>query len=190
MARKQANEGLIHIKNIGKILEEQWKKSVPDYALLFRLKDSAQAFKQTSSLRFSSKNPFDYILWDSKRLKLYALELKTVKGSSITFERNENETKEIHLHQINGLSDWAKYNNTVCGFIIEFRKLEKTVFIKIDELKRLIDAIPKKSFSFFDLDKFNVKYVLVAQTKKRTRYIYDVDGFLSNDEEKNMEETI
>lgn len=111
---------------------------------------------------------------------MYALELKTVKGKSITFERDEDEEKEIHLHQINGLSDWAKYDNTTCGFVIEFRALETTVFIDVGELKRLIDLIPKKSFSLQDLDDYRIDYTIIAQKKARTRYTYDVDGFLSN----------
>lgn len=142
--------------------------------------DSAQSFGRSQNLRFSSKNPFDYILWDSQRKILYALELKTVKGKSITFERTEDDHGEIHFHQIKGLSQWAEYDGTVCGFIIEFRELEKTVFIEISEFKKMLERIPKKSFNFNDLEKYAVPYVVIPQTKARTRYTYDVDGFLSS----------
>lgn len=168
------------MQNSGKVFEAQWKKSVPDYALLFRLHDSAQSFGDVSGLRFSSKNPFDFILWDSKRRILYALELKTVKGKSISFERKNDESKDIHLHQINGLTSWNKFDNTICGLIIEFRQLETTVFIDIDEFIRMIDIIPKKSFNFDDLEEYDVKHTIIRQKKARTRYTYDVDGFLSS----------
>ena len=81
--------------NIGKRFEDDFRKSVPSYALLYRIPDSAQSFGGSSNLRFSRKNPFDYLMWDSKKHILYALELKTVAGKSISFERCREENKEI-----------------------------------------------------------------------------------------------
>ena len=165
--------------NIGKIFEEQLKKSVPDYALIYRLPDSAQSFGGGNNLRFSNKNPFDFLIWDSKRHILYAIEAKTVKGKSISFERNKEESREIHYHQIYGLNEWNKYDGITCGFIIEFREIEKTIFIDIDTFNKLINSIDKKSFNYGDLEKSELPYFLIPQTKKRTRYVYDIDKFLS-----------
>lgn len=165
--------------NIGKIFEEQLKKSVPDYALIYRLPDSAQSFGGGNNLRFSNKNPFDFLLWDSKKHILYALEAKTVKGKSISFERESGESREIHYHQIQGLNEWNRYDGITCGFIIEFRELEKTVFIDINSFNKLIFSIDKKSFNYGDLEKSGLPYFLIPQTKKRTRYIYDIDSLLS-----------
>lgn len=166
--------------NIGKVFEEQIGKSVPDYALLYRLHDSAQSFGGSSKLRFSSKNPFDYILWDSMRHILYALELKTVKEKSISFERQDGDEGKIHLHQINGLMEWDKYDGITCGFIIEFRELETTCFINVKDFKELIDKIPKKSFNMKDLLEYKVPHIIIPQKKARTRYTYDLDSFLSD----------
>lgn len=166
-------------KNVGKVFEEQWKKSTPDYALLYRLPDAAQSFGGSSKLRFSSKNPFDYLLWDSKRRILFALELKTVSGTSISFERDKDEEKEIHFHQIQGLNQWNKYDGIVCGFIIEFRKIAKTVFIDIEQFNRIIELIPKKSFNYNDLGTYKIEHTIISQKKARTRYTYGVDEFLS-----------
>lgn len=165
--------------NVGKIFESQIKKSVPDYALLYRLPDSAQSFGG-GNLRFSNRNPFDFLLWDSIKHKLYALEMKTVAGKSISFERSKEEKKEIHYHQIKGLNDWNRYDGITCGFIIEFRQIEKTVFIEIAEFNKLIDKIPKKSFNFDDLNEYQIQYLIVEQRKARTRYTYDIDKFLQN----------
>lgn len=165
--------------NVGKVFEEQIKKSVPDYALLYRLPDSAQSFGG-GNLRFSNKNPFDFLLWDSLKHILFSLELKTVSGNSISFERSKDEQGEIHYHQIKGLNDWNKYDGIYCGFIIEFRKLEKTVFIDIESFNKLMVDIPKKSFNFDDLEKYNIKHIVINQKKIRTRYLYDVDGFLKS----------
>jgi hypothetical protein len=120
------------MKNVGKLFESQFKLSVPDYALLYRLPDPAQSFGGGNKLRFSAKPPFDYLLWDSKRHILYALELKTVKDKSISFEREKGEHGEIHYSQIKGLNNWNKYDGIVCGFVIEFREIETTVFIEIE----------------------------------------------------------
>lgn len=168
------------MQNPGKIFEEQIKKSVPDYALLYRLPDAAQSFNQSNALRFSRKNPFDFLLWDAKRRVLYALELKTVKGKSISFERDKSENKEIHYHQICGLNEWAKYDGIVAGFIIEFRAIEITIFIDIVNFLSLIRQIEKKSFNIDDLDRCGVQYCVIAQTLLKTRYVYDIDRFLSN----------
>lgn len=165
--------------NVGKIFESQIKKSVPDYALLYRLPDSAQSFGG-GNLRFSNRNPFDFLLWDSIKHKLYALEMKTVAGKSISFERSKEEKKEIHYHQIKGLNDWNRYDGITCGFIIEFRQIEKTVFIEIVEFNKLIDKIPKKSFNFDDLNEYQIQYLIIEQRKARTRYTYDVDKFLQD----------
>ena len=166
-------------KNVGKVFEEQWKKSTPDYALLYRLPDAAQSFGGSSKLRFSSKNPFDYLLWDSKRRRLFALELKTVSGTSISSERDKDEEKEIHFHQIQGLNQWNKYDGIVCGFIIEFRKIAKTVFIDIEQFNRIVELIPKKSFNYNDLGAYKIEHTIISQKKARTRYTYGVDEFLS-----------
>ena len=164
--------------DVGKLFEKQIKKSVPTYALLYRLPDAAQSFNMGSGLRFSQKNPFDFILWDSLRHRLYALECKTVANKSISFERTSEENKDIHYHQILGLSKWNEYDGITGGFIIEFRATETTIFIDIDSFNRLIYLTDKKSFNIQDLIKYDIPYFTIPQTKKRTRYLYDMDCLL------------
>lgn len=167
------------MQNVGKIFESSLLKSAPDYALMYRLKDPASSFGSNNSLRFSPKNPFDYIIWDSKRRILYAIEAKTVAGNSISFEREKEDKGTIHFHQIEGLNYWSKYDGTVCGFVIEFREHEKTIFLRIEDFLKLTESISKKSFSILDLEKNDIKYTIIPQQKKRTRYTYDIDSFLS-----------
>ena len=171
----------------GKNFEEQFKKSAPEYAKAYRIPDPPQSFNRTNKLRFSRKNPFDFFLWDSKHRILYALELKTVAGKSINFERTEEEKKSdgIHYHQAVGLSEFNKYAGMVCGFIIEFRGEEKTVFLDIEDYFELIKYVGKKSFSFRDLDGYDIPYILIPQTKLKVNYRYDIDSFL---EKKSMED--
>ena len=67
------------MKNVGKRFEENFKKSISDEYLLYRLKDSPQAFTQNNLTSFTHKNPCDYFLFDGKRGVFYCLELKTTK---------------------------------------------------------------------------------------------------------------
>jgi len=172
------------MSNIGKIFENQIRKSTPDYALLFRIPDAAQSFGG-GNLRFSRKNPFDFILFDSRKRILYALEMKTVAGKSISFERTKQESREIHFHQIEGLNEWNKYDGIICGFVIEFRQLETTIFLEISQFNKLIANIDKKSFNFKDLNDNNIQYVIIEQKKARTRYIYNIDKFLRDIHSQN-----
>lgn len=162
-------------QNIGKIFEQSFRNSVPSYALYYRLPDPPQSFGG-GNLRFSSKNPFDCLIWDSEQHMLFAIELKTVAGKSISFERNKQEHGEIHFHQIQGLNDWDKYDGIIAGFVIEFRQIEKTVFLKVAEFNKIAAEIPKKSFNYDDLQ--NYDYELIEQTKARTRYSYNVEKWL------------
>lgn len=167
-------------KNIGKIFEEQIISSLPDYVLPYRLPDAAQSFGSNEKLRFSRKSPFDYLLWDSHKHILYALEMKTVEGKSISFERAKEESREIHYHQIEGLNYWNTFDGIVCGFVIEFRKIETTVFIDIKSFNSLINQIDKKSFNYNDLQNSGLPYIIIPQRKKRTRYVYDIEAILKN----------
>ena len=119
-------------------------------------------------------------MWDSVGRILFALELKTVKGKSISFERTKDDHGEIHKHQIEGLTEWAKYDGVISGFIIEFRQIEKTIFLEIDDFNKLIELISKKSFTIKDLENNNIPYIVIGQEKARTRYTYDIDNFIEN----------
>jgi recombination protein U len=172
---------VIRLQNEGKRFEQDFKMSVPKYTLAHRLKDTPQSFQQeeNSKIRFSLKNPFDYFLWDSQRKIPYALELKTVSGESISFERSKDDKREIHYHQIEGLTEWSKYDGMVAGLIIEFRKIETTVFLPINSFNNIINRISKKSINYNDIEKSEELYFIIPQKKKIKRYRYDVEEFLA-----------
>lgn len=166
-------------ENPGKRFEKQWKNSSPEYTLVYRLPDSALSFGgKNNYVRFTKKNPFDYLMWDSKRKHLFALELKSVKGKAISFERCKDETGIIHYHQIEGLKDWNRYDGIECGFLIEFREIEKTIYISIESFLSLISNLDKKSFNVNELDDYGVDYIEIPQKKLRVNYKYDIESFL------------
>jgi recombination protein U len=166
------------MQNVGKKFEQDFVKSVPEDVCALRMPDSAQSFYRSSALRFTNKNPFDYLLWNPNTLTLYALEMKTVKGKSISFERSKEENREIHWHQINGLKKMNSVGGCVCGFVIEFRELETTVFISIDEFEKILNGTEKKSFNYNDLINLDVDFLTIPQEIKKTHYRYDIDYFL------------
>lgn len=165
-------------KNVGKVFETQWKNSTPTYALIYRLPDAATSFGSNSNIRFSRKNPFDYLMFDSVNHLLYALELKSVSGKSVSFERSKEDHGVIHSWQIDGLAKWSQFDGVVCGFVIEFRDSEKTIFVDIKSFLKLTQLISKKSFTIEDLVKHGIPFYTIIQSKQRTRYLYDIDLFL------------
>ena len=175
--------------NQGKIFENSIKESVPDGVFIYRLPDAAQSFAKSSNLRFSRKNPCDYFIYDACGTRLlFALELKTVKGKSISFERNKDEQKIIHHHQITGLNEWNKFENIVCGFLIEFRAIETTIFLDISDFNRLLEETEKKSFTIADLDNMGLPYLVIPQELKRKRYSYDLSPLINIKGVRNFEE--
>ena len=165
----------------GKIFERNFAKSAPTYALVYRVPDNPNGFQKNAILRFTRKNPFDYILWDSRHYRLYALELKTVAGKSIEFERDSDDKGSgIHYHQALGLNDWNQYSGVTAGFIIEFRETELTIFLDISAYNQMTQFIEKKSFTLKDLDDYDIPYTLIPQKRVRVNYRYDIDKFLSD----------
>lgn len=165
----------------GKVFENNFEKSVPSYAKAYRIPDPPQSFNRTNNLRFSRKNPFDYFLWDSKHHILYALELKTVAGKSIAFEREGDEKGSgIHYHQALGLSEYNQYDGLVCGFVIEFRGMDTTIFLDISAYEQMLQFNSKKSFTIKDLDDYDIPYFVLPQKKIRVNYRYDIESLLNS----------
>ena len=168
-------------KNVGKQFEDNWKTSIPPNVFYYRLKDQAQSFGGCNNLRFSSKNPCDCFLFSSPYM--YALELKSVGTSSISFESEEDakqkKHKVVHYHQIKGLQEFSEYKNIIAGFLFNFRKkdnTEVTYFQHINDFDEMIHSIGKKSFNEKDLARFNP--IVVNSRKLRINYRYDVSELL------------
>lgn len=170
--------------NVGKRFENNFRDSVPDDVLYYRLRDSAQSFgavransEANDTLRFSLKNPCDCFLFKSP--VLYALELKSVGSTSISFERSELEHGVIHFHQIEGLRDFAKHKNCIAGFLLNFRRKDESetcYFLHINDFLCMISNISKKSFNEKDLAAYHP--IVIKSRKKIVNYDYDVADFM------------
>lgn len=180
------------MKNTGKIFESDWKNSVnSEDCLLIRLNDPAQAFKQSSLTRFSLENLCDYICYNTKDKNLYLWELKTTCGKSMSFQtdKDDKSSKLIKWHQIDGLTKSSIYDGVVSGFILNFRQEDEsqlTYFIDIKNFNRMKESIEKKSFNIMDIILYGA--VRINGTKKRTRYVWDVEELFENIKSKESKD--
>ena len=168
------------MQNAGKIFETQFKKSIPDTMLLIRLNDSAQSFKKSKFARFTPKNPCDFLAYDTLTHKLYAIECKSTKYKSISFEDVESEeeqNKMIHVHQIESLTRFSKYDGVVGCFIFNFRdeknNMERTYYQDIEHFNQMVFSIHKKSFDEIDIIKNGG--IKINGNRKRLYYIWSLD---------------
>lgn len=107
------------------------------------------------------------------------LELKTVAGKSISFERTKKDKGEIHYHQIEYLKSCLIFKNIISGLIIDFRGTDNTWFLNIYEWDDLINSITKKSFNESDLLSYTHP-ILISKKKLKVNYRYNVEEFINN----------
>ena len=174
------------MKNVGKIFEESFRKSIPSSSLLIRLNDAPQAFSKSNLTKFTRRNPCDFILFDCLHKILIPIELKTTKYKSISFEDangDNNQNKMIHKHQIVGLTEFSKYNCVIPGFLFNFRdeknNCERCYFQRINDFNTMVESIDKKSFNELDLLTCGNAIKLQGELK-RTRYRWDVFKMLDD----------
>jgi recombination protein U len=183
------------MQNAGKKFESAFKKSIPNYCLVYRLHDPPQSFNKNDGLRFSWKNPCDFFLFDDKNIILYTLELKSTKSKSISFEDINIDSKQpsrmIHKHQIESLIDYGKFRNVISGFLFNFRDEnicnERTYFQSIQDFMNMYNSLNKRSFNEIDLIQSG-GYTKVIGTKKRVNYTWDIDSLLTELSTKQFEQ--
>ncbi len=172
-------------KNTGKIFEDDFKNSVPDYCLLHRLKDTAQAYNNSKATQFTWNNPCDFFMFDTVKCIFYCFELKSTQGKSMSFEDIETENPKkrmIHKHQILSLLEFSKYNNVFSGFIFNFRDQKNTMqrayCQDIKSFMNMCKTIGKHSFNEMDLILNGA--VKINGNKKRVHYTWNIDKFLND----------
>lgn len=146
-------------KGIGKVFEEEIKKSFPEDFYIERYKDDTAGF-------YGVSNPADYRLY--KYPYTFLLELKTHKGKSLPIDK-------IRPNQIQGMARAALHKGIYGGFIINFRELEETYYITVQDMIRYINSTERKSIP---VDWCRENGVRIAQEKKRVRYTYDLRSWL------------
>lgn len=155
-------------KGSGKVFEACYKDSMPNYCYLVRLNDPPQSFQKTA--KFSPKNPYDYLCYDTKHRILMPTELKTTKFKSMSLSM-------IRGHQIEGLGKAAEYPNVFPCFLFNFRDedsgVERCYAQHIVDFNKMTIDINKKSFNEIDLLSHGA--INLDGKKKIKYYRWDID---------------
>lgn len=159
------------MKNKGYVLQDNIKKSCEKQDILFyRFKDSPFSFANSEKTKFTTNNICDCMIFLVN--KLLFVELKSVKGKSFSFTehslRQLNDINKI-IHNKNG---YKRFNVYGC-FIIEFRELEETYFI---EVQNIIKYLEENNTKTINIKKYKKKgrYIKVDQEILRKNYRYDI----------------
>ena len=156
--------------NEGKKFEEDFKKSVPLDFFYYRLRDNAASFSGGDNVRFTSHNICDCLIMAKD--KLYLLELKSHKGSSLPLNC-------IRPNQLEGLVKAESYKNVYAAFVINFRDKEKTFIISANKLYEFIGNTTRKSIPIKFIESNGKE---IRSERKKVRYRYDLE-FLKELEE-------
>jgi penicillin-binding protein-related factor A (putative recombinase) len=76
------------------------------------------------------------------------------------------------------LSCANQYKNVIAGFVINFRKVNRTYFLSINQFNEMTKGLNKKSINETDVQ--NIGAYQIDQTIKRTRYKFNIEKFIDN----------
>lgn len=158
--------------NAGKEFENQIRDSIKQRDIYYlRLEDPPQSFSQDSTLlRFSNKNPYDFIMFQFPFM--FAIENKSKSIDSFSFSMNKKEKgKDIKPHQIVGLYN-AYMQNVFSGFLFNFREREETYFVHIHDFLEFVKNTNKKSINIKDIR--GIDSIVIPKRKKKVKYDYDI----------------
>nr|DAN63669.1 MAG TPA: penicillin-binding protein-related factor A [Herelleviridae sp.] len=157
--------------NKGYVLQDNIKKSCEKQDILFyRFKDSPFSFANSDKTKFTINNICDCMMFLAN--KLLFVELKSTKGKSFSFtERSLRQLNDINkiIHNKQGLKRFGVYG---C-FIIEFRELEETYFIQVQDILNYLNENNTKTINIQKYIKNN-KFVKVEQKLLRKNYTFDI----------------
>ena len=146
-------------KDKGKEFEKDLKKSIPPDYYIERYKDDTAGF-------YGVSNPADYRIY--RKPYLFLFELKSHKGKSLPFSC-------IRDNQIQGMYKAHLTDGIYAGFIINFRDLEETYYLTVEEVVSYMKNADRKSIP---VEYCRESGIRIHQKKKRTRYSYDMRNFL------------
>lgn len=159
------------MRNKGYILQDNIKKSCEKQDILFyRFKDSPFSFANSDKTKFTTNNICDCMMFLAN--KLLFVELKSTKGKSFSFTehslRQLNDINKI-IHNKQGLRRFGVYG---C-FIIEFREIEETYFIQVQDILKYLNENNTKTINIQKYIKNN-KFIKIEQKLLRKNYNFDI----------------
>ena len=173
------------MQNQGKLFEQDWKKSIPKEMYYQRIKDSPNQFgnqdENNPQLRFTPKQPYDAFCYYNNFL--YCWELKSTKGTSISFKGSSPMIKE---HQQKELTIASEHKGIIAGFIMNFREPQnKVYFLNIIDFNKFINETTKSSINIKDI--INYGGFEISGEQKRVRWKYNINEFIEKVKENKME---
>lgn len=154
------------MKNEGKKFEEDFKKSIPEGCWCYRLRDSSGAWTNLGNgenTRFTPSNICDFMVMKSDIL--FLLELKSIKGASISFSCiRDNQVKELSS---------IDHPNIKAMFVINFREREKSYAIQAKKVKEFIDNSDRKSIPISWCQQNGIE---IEGVKKKVRFRYKIES--------------
>jgi len=160
--------------NTGKRFENNFRLSIPKDVYFYRFRDSASSWGGNNTVRFSPSNICDCMLYDGNNL--YLLELKSTKGSSLSFNN-------IRTNQLEELYNVKKYHNIIAGFIINFSDKDRCFYISIDYAYNYIkntliyEEYNRKSIPITFLEQHGLE---IEVNKKKVNSTYNISKFLKD----------
>lgn len=147
-------------KKEGNKFQEDFEKSVPSELLCERYKDAPSRFKKVH-------NPSDY--WINSGNFVLLVECKTTKNKSLPLAN-------IGMEQVWKMIERAYKKNTFGGFAINFRSIEETYFVFLEDfIYWYLFIHDRESLSLSWIRQHGYR---INSWKRRTRYRYDVVGLL------------
>lgn len=161
------------MKNLGKIFEQNWKKSIPlsDKIYYYRLKDSASSYYGgNDNLRFSQNNiadAFMFYVGDFVAI-LLILEFKSHKGKSLPLTC-------IRDNQLKEMIEAKEKVGVIPMLIVFFSDIERCFSLEIRYVEKFINENERKSIPLEYFEKYGTE---IEVTKLRTNYKYNVEKWL------------
>jgi recombination protein U len=157
---------VIRVINNGKRLESNFKKSVPSNIFYYRFKDGSSAWGGNDKVRFQTSNICDCMLYNG--LKLYLIELKSVKGKSLPFTN-------IRTNQIEELSKAHEFYNIHAGLVIEFSDLNRAFFIDVKTVEEFIAKGDRKSLP---IDYVATNGIEIDVVTKKVNNVFNIEKMI------------
>lgn len=164
--------------NEGKRFEEDFKNSVPSDVWYYRFRDGTGNFQggKNENVRFQASNIADNQLF--YRGTLYVLELKSTKNTSIPYSMIFNKDSKSNMRKKRDLLDASNHNGIVSGYVVNFRKYNRTWFMTSLQLEQFLNDY-QHIRSSIPVSFFNENCLIIEQEKKVSRYRYNIKKFIN-----------
>lgn len=167
------------MKNLGKIFEENWKKSVPNNVFFYRFRDSGSSYYGgNENLRFSISNIADCLLYDFPT-GLRLIELKNHKGKSIPIScilgQKKANGKYSKEKQIKDLYEANNYTGVYSHIIVFFSDVERCFDLPID---KFVSFLHNKERESIPISYFQENGTEIETFKLRSNYRFNIEKWL------------